>query len=95
VPSPTEALAEVGGVNVHAKVVIDGRDRKRLEGLCRYVRLSTTDQAEMPDGRGACEVAGKHGPMPFRAASELRMLAPLRERRGARDVDASRACDRA
>ena len=60
-----------------------------------YVRLSTTDQAEMPDGRGACEVAGKHGPMPFRAASELRMLAPLRERRGARDVDASRACDRA
>jgi len=60
-----------------------------------YLRLSTTDQAEMPDGRGACEVAGKHGPMPFRAASELRMLAPLRERRGARDVDASRACDRA
>lgn len=37
VPSPSEALAEVGGVNVHAKVVVDGRDRKRLERLCRYI----------------------------------------------------------
>jgi hypothetical protein len=37
VPSPAQALAEVGGVNVHAKVVVDGRDRKRLERLCRYV----------------------------------------------------------
>ena len=35
--SPSEALAEVGGVNIHAKVVVDGRDRKRLERLCRYV----------------------------------------------------------
>jgi len=35
--TPSEALAEVGGVNVHAKVVIDGRDRPRLERLCRYI----------------------------------------------------------
>jgi hypothetical protein len=33
----TGALATVGGVNVHAKVVIDGRDRARLERLCRYI----------------------------------------------------------
>ena len=31
------AVAEVGGVNVHAKVVVDGRDRPQLERLCRYV----------------------------------------------------------
>jgi hypothetical protein len=35
--SPDEALAEVGGVNIHVGPVIDGRDRKRLERLCRYM----------------------------------------------------------
>jgi len=37
VPAPGEALADVGGVNVHAGPAIDGRDRRRLERLCRYV----------------------------------------------------------
>lgn len=37
VPSPTEPLAEVGGVNVHAKVAFDGRDRQRLERSCRSI----------------------------------------------------------
>jgi hypothetical protein len=32
-----EALAESGGVNVHVGPAIDGRDRKRLERLCRYM----------------------------------------------------------
>jgi len=31
----------------------------------------------MPDGRGACEVAGKRGPRPFRAAPRLRKLGPF------------------
>jgi Putative transposase len=31
------AHAEVGGVNIHADVAFDGRDRKRLERLVRYV----------------------------------------------------------
>ena len=30
-------VAEVGGVNVHASAAIDGRDRRRLERLCRYM----------------------------------------------------------
>ena len=30
-------VAECGGVNVHAGTVIDGRDRRRLERLCRYM----------------------------------------------------------
>jgi hypothetical protein len=54
VPSPTEALAEVGGVNVHAKVVVDGRDRKRLERLCRYVARPPLNQERLElhgDGR--------------------------------------------
>jgi hypothetical protein len=30
---PDEPVAEVSGVNLHAKVVIDGRDRQRVERL--------------------------------------------------------------
>jgi len=31
------ALAEVGGVNIHAEVAFDGRDRKQLERVLRYM----------------------------------------------------------
>ena len=31
------ALAEFGGVNVHAEVAIDGRDRQRIEHVLRYM----------------------------------------------------------
>jgi len=31
------ALAEVGGVNIHAEVAFDGRDHKRLEHVLRYM----------------------------------------------------------
>ncbi|MDH3285819.1 MAG: transposase [Acidobacteriota bacterium] len=48
------ALAEVGGVNIHAEVVVDGRDRQRLERLCRYIArppLSLDRLEQHPDGR--------------------------------------------
>ncbi|MFT7579094.1 MAG: hypothetical protein ACI9MR_000756 [Myxococcota bacterium] len=48
------ALAEVGGVNIHGAVAVDGRDRKRLERLCRYIArppLSLERLEEHPDGR--------------------------------------------
>ena len=48
------ALAEVGGVNIHAEVVVDGRDRQRLERLCRYIArppLSLHRLDNHPDGR--------------------------------------------
>jgi hypothetical protein len=32
-----EPVAVVAGVNVHAATAVDGRDRKRLERLCRYL----------------------------------------------------------
>ncbi len=47
-------VAEVGGVNVHAARVVDGRDRKQLERLCRYLArppLSDERLSELPDGR--------------------------------------------
>ncbi len=35
-PLADEPVAEVRGINVHAKQVVDGRDRRQLERLCRY-----------------------------------------------------------
>ena len=49
-----EALADVGGVNIHAGAAIDGRDRRRLERLCRYVARPPVSQerlSQAPDGR--------------------------------------------
>lgn len=52
--SPTEPVAEVGGVNIHAKVALDGRDRARLERLCRYIARPPLSQERLsmdPDRR--------------------------------------------
>jgi hypothetical protein len=49
-----EALADIGGVNVHAGAPIDGRDRRRLERLCRYVARPPLAQERLEvasDGR--------------------------------------------
>ena len=49
-----EPVAEVRGVNVHAKQLVDGRDRKQLERLCRYITRPpfAQDRLELrPDGR--------------------------------------------
>jgi hypothetical protein len=56
-PKPAELdqpVAEVRGVNVHAKQVVDGRDRPQLERLCRYIARPplALDRLELrPDGR--------------------------------------------
>jgi len=84
VPSPDEALAEVGGVNIHAKVVVDGRDRKHLERLCRYAarpplsqdRLELHGDGRVPRLQGRLE--GRH---PRRLARPARLhRAALRPR---------------
>ena len=36
-PNRDEPVAEVRGFNLHAKQVVDGRDRQRVEQLCRYI----------------------------------------------------------
>jgi len=51
---PTGAVAEVGGVNVHAKVRVEGWDRRGLERLCRYIArppLALERLSEHGDGR--------------------------------------------
>src|SRR5690349_16123493 len=51
---PLPALAEAGGVNIHAQTVIDGRDRNRLERLCRYIARPPLAQERLErhhDGR--------------------------------------------
>ncbi len=46
-----EPAAEVRGVNVHAKQVIDGRDRPKVERLCKYVTRPPVaqDRLELQD----------------------------------------------
>ena len=51
---PDEPVAEVGGVNLHAKVVMDGRDRQRVERMVRYIirpTLSEQRLQRLEDGR--------------------------------------------
>ncbi len=53
-PDNDEPIAEVGGVNVHAKQCVDGRDRAQLERLCRYITRPPLSQERLrrrPDGR--------------------------------------------
>jgi hypothetical protein len=51
---PDEPVAEVSGVNLHAKVVIAGRDRQRVKRLVRYITrpvLSEERLERRQDGR--------------------------------------------
>src|SRR5438552_8825325 len=46
--------AMVSGFSIHANVLIEARDRDRLERLCRYAArpaVSTERLSELPDGR--------------------------------------------
>jgi hypothetical protein len=66
VPSATEPLAEVGGVDVHAKVAVGARDHPRRERSCRYLLRPPLAQDRLtlqPDGRLrlAFEAAWKDG----------------------------------
>jgi len=51
---PSEPAAKVAGFDVHAKVAFDGRDRERVERLCRYLGRPPIAQdrlTELDDGR--------------------------------------------
>jgi Putative transposase len=53
-PLADEPVAEVRGINVHAKQVVDGRDRQKLERLCRYITRPPVAQERLErlaDGR--------------------------------------------
>jgi hypothetical protein len=49
-----EPVAEVAGINLHAKVVVDGRDRERVQRLVRYITrppLAEERLHRLQDGR--------------------------------------------
>lgn len=51
---PTEPVASIMGFNVHAKVAVDGSDRKRVERICRYLGrppIATHRLEWLEDGR--------------------------------------------
>jgi Putative transposase/Transposase zinc-binding domain len=58
---PDEPVAEHRGINVHARQSVDGRDRRQLERLCRYVTRPPVAQdrlERLPDG--SLELRLKH-----------------------------------
>jgi hypothetical protein len=60
-PGADTPVAEHRGVNVHAKQCVDGRDRRQLERLCRYITRPPVAQDRLErraDGR--LELAFKH-----------------------------------
>ena len=72
---PGEALADVGGVNVHAGAAIDGRDRKRLERLCRYIARPPLAQERLEEhGDGRLRYRFKR---PWRNGTYAVVLEPL------------------
>jgi hypothetical protein len=53
-PPPDEPTAEVGGISLFAKQRVDGRDRRQLERLCRYITRPPVAQDRLEkrsDGR--------------------------------------------
>ncbi|WP_165704103.1 transposase [Enhygromyxa salina] len=75
VTQPNNALAEAGGVNVHAGAAVPSRDRQRLERLCRYVARPPLAQERLEltvDGR--CRYNFRHA---WKNGVHAVLLAPL------------------
>ena len=73
-PGSGEPVAEHRGVNVHAKQCVDGRDRRQLERLCRYITRPPVAQdrlERLADGR--IEIAFKR---PWKDATRAIVLEP-------------------
>jgi hypothetical protein len=68
-----EPVAEVRGINVHAKQRVDGRDRAQIERLCRYITRPPL----------AFELVGQEGALGVPA--EEQGIVPDGARKGARD----------
>lgn len=71
---PDEPVADHRGINVHAKQSVDGRDRRQLERLCRYITRPPVAQERLErlaDGR--LELRLKH---PWRDGTGAILLEP-------------------
>ena len=73
-PLADEPVAEVRGINVHARQLVDGRDRRQLERLCRYITrppVSHERLERLADGR--LELRLKH---PWKDGTRALLLEP-------------------
>ncbi|MBK9000396.1 MAG: hypothetical protein IPM35_32145 [Myxococcales bacterium] len=55
-----EPIAEVRGVNIHAAQVVDGRDRRRVERISKYITRPPVAQERLerrPDGKPSASPA--------------------------------------
>jgi hypothetical protein len=67
-------IAEVRGINVHAAQVVDGRDRRRVERLCRYItRPSVAQERLQQRSDGKLELTFKK---PWRDGTRALVLEP-------------------
>jgi hypothetical protein len=67
-------IAEVRGINVHATQVVDGRDRRRVERLCRYITRPPVAQDRLERrGDGKLELTFKK---PWRDGTRALVLEP-------------------
>lgn len=72
--NPDGPVAEHRGINIHAKQSVDGRDRRQLERLCRYVTRPPVAQERLErlaDGR--LELTLKH---PWKDGTRAVVLEP-------------------
>jgi hypothetical protein len=72
--NPDEPVAEHRGINIHAGQSVDGRDRRQLERLCRYVTRPPVAQERLeclPDG--SLELRLKH---PWKDGTHAIVLEP-------------------
>src|SRR5690606_28914011 len=73
-PANDEPVAEHRGVNVHAKECVDGRDRRRLERLCRYMtRPPVSQERHEPVADGRLQLAFKR---PWKDGTQAIVLEP-------------------
>ena len=73
-PRADDPVADHRGVNVHAKQSVDGRDRRQLERLCRYITRPPVAQdrlARLP--AGSLELRLKH---PWKDGTRAVVLEP-------------------
>lgn len=69
------SYAELEGVNIHAGAVIDGRDRKRLERVCRYIARPPLALERLEEhGEGRLRYCFKK---PWKDGTDAVLLAPL------------------
>ncbi len=75
VDATDQPIAEVRGINIHAVQVVDGRDRRRVERLCKYITRPPVAQDRLErraDGKLEPASSGRGGTARARSCSSPR-----------------------